>query len=43
MEKKKTVSTFIAMILNCICAIVWDFCAVIWVVKYLKSKKNSIE
>ena len=67
MEKKKTVSTRVAMILNCICAaiwnihvfvdfaygfpnalhilcaIVWDFCAVVWVIRYLKSKDNSTE
>ena len=67
MDKKKTLSTGIAMILNCICAIVWninviidlaygfpnvlhiicaivwDVCAVVWVLRYLKSKKNSTE
>ena len=64
MDKQKTVSVCAAMILNCvcavvwniqvfvdlaygfpnvlriICAIVWDCCAVVWVIRYLKSKKN---
>ena len=67
MDTKKPVGTFAAMVLNCICAvvwnihvyidfaygfpnvlriivaIVWDWCAVIWVIRYLKSKKNSSE
>lgn len=43
MDKKKTVSTGVAMVLNCICAIVWDVCAAVWVVRYLKSKKKSHE
>lgn len=34
MDKKKTASTGVAMIL---------VCAVIWVLRYLKSKKNSTE
>ena len=65
MDKKTTVSTKVAMILNCICAVVWninvfvdlaygfpnmlriicaiicDFCACVWVVRYVKTKKNS--
>ena len=65
MDKKKSVGTGTAMILNCICAIVWninviidlaygfpkvlhiicaivwDICAVVWVVRYLKSKKAT--
>ena len=28
-------------VLRIICAIVWDFCAVVWVLRYLKSKKNN--
>lgn len=67
MDKKKTVGAGVPMVLNCICAIVWninvfidlvygfpdvlhiicaivwDCCAVIWIVRYLKSKKNSNE
>ena len=23
-----------------LCAIVWDICAVVWILRYLKSKKN---
>ena len=65
MDKKKTLVAFVAMILNCICAIawninvfidfayrfpnilhiicaiVWDCCAALWVVRYLKTKNNS--
>ena len=26
-----------------ICAIIWDFCAVVWVIRYLKWKKNPTE
>ena len=67
MDKKKTVNTCVAMILNCITAIlwnvnvfidlaygfpntihiifaiVWDFCAVAWIIRYVKSKKDSTE
>ena len=65
MDKKKNVSTLLAMILTCICAImwninailsfaygfpsilriicaiVWDICAVVWIFRYIKSRKNS--
>ena len=67
MDKKKTVSTKVAMILNCICAVVWninvfvdladgfpnmlrmicaiiwDICAIVWILRYLKTKKESTE
>ena len=62
---KKEVSILLAMILTCICAImwninailgfaygfpsilriicaiVWDICAVVWIFRYIKSRKNS--
>ena len=65
MDKKKTVSTLVAMILVCIsaivwninaiiafayghpsvlrilCAVTWDICAVVWVIRYFKSRKNT--
>ena len=67
MEKKTNVSMAVAMVLNCLCAIVWnvhvfidltygfpnmlniicavawDICAVIWVVRFINSKKGSKE
>ena len=30
-------------ILHIIFAIVWDFCAVVWVLRYLKSRKTTTE
>jgi len=31
----------VSFVLHIICAIVWDVCAVIWILHYLKSKKND--
>lgn len=31
----------VSFVLRVICAIVWDFCAVVWILRYLKSKKNN--
>ena len=31
----------ISFVLHMICAIVWNICAVIWVRRYLKSKKDN--
>ena len=28
-------------VLNIICAITWDICAVVWIFRYIKSRKNS--
>ena len=28
-------------ILRIICAIAWDICAVVWIFRYIKSRKNS--
>ena len=33
----------ISFVLHIICAIVWDLCAVVWALRYLKSKKSSGE
>ena len=65
MDKKKTVTTLVCMILVCIsaivwninailgfaygfpsilriiCAITWDICAVVWVFRYIKSRKDT--
>ena len=27
--------------LHIFCAIGWDFCAVVWILRYIKSKKNN--
>ena len=27
--------------LHIICTIIWDFCVVIWITRYIKSKKNN--
>ena len=64
MDKSKTTSTVVMVILNCICAavwsihvlidfsygyvsalhivfaLVWDFCAFMWIYRYIKSKKK---
>ena len=31
----------VSFALHIICAIVWDICAAAWVLRYLRSKKNS--
>ena len=31
----------VSFVLHIFCAIVWDMCAVIWILRYLKSKKNN--
>ena len=31
----------VSFVLHIICAIVWDFCAVMWILRYIKSKKND--
>ena len=33
----------VSFILHIICAIAWDICAVAWVVRYIKSRKNNGE
>jgi len=30
----------VSFALHIICAIVWDICAIVWILRYLKSKKN---
>ena len=67
MDKKNNVSMAVAMVLNCLCAVVWnihvfidfaygfpnvlniicaitwDICAVLWVVRFIRSKKGFRE
>ena len=31
----------VMFVLHVVCAIVWDLCAVIWIFRYLRSKKNE--
>ena len=30
-----------SFIIHIICAIVWDFNAIVWTIRYIKSKKNN--
>ena len=32
-----------SFILHIVCAIVWDICAIVWIMRYLKSKKSTTE
>ena len=34
-------TNFIAFVLHIICAVAWDICALVWIVKYVKTKKNN--
>ena len=31
----------VSFVLHIICAIAWDVCAVVWILRYLKSKKEE--
>ena len=31
----------ISFVLHIICAIAWDICAIVWVVRYINTKKNN--
>lgn len=31
----------VSFYLHILCAIVWDFCAIIWILRYLKFKRNN--
>lgn len=31
----------VLFVLHIVCAIAWDICAVVWIIRYLKSKKNN--
>lgn len=33
-------TNFVSFTFHIICAIVWDICAIGWILRYLKSKKN---
>ena len=36
-------SNNVSFVLHIVCAIVWDICAIVWIMRYLKSKKNTTE
>lgn len=36
-------SNNISFVLHIVCAIVWDICAIVWLMRYLKSKKHTAE
>jgi len=31
----------VSFVLHIFCAVVWDICAVVWIIRYQKSKKNN--
>lgn len=36
-------SNNVSFVLHIVCAIVWDICAIVWITRYLKSKKSTTE
>ena len=36
-------SNNVSFFLHIVCAIVWDICAIVWIMRYLKSKKSTTE
>jgi len=36
-------SNNVSFVLHIVCAIVWDICAIVWIMRYLKSKKSTTE
>ena len=33
----------VSFVLHIVCAVVWDFCAVVWILRYRSAKKNSAD
>ena len=31
----------VSFVLHIVCPIAWDICAVVWIIRYVKSKKNN--
>jgi len=36
-------SNNVSFVLHIVCSIVWDICAIVWIMRYLKSKKSTTE